>query len=805
MQIGEIGKIIEAKGELISPKNEIRSLVYDSRKATGNSGELFIALPGTHHDGHQFIPQLYALGIRNFLVSKAKSTAGLKDINVLHVPNTLEALQQLAAYKRRIFTGPVIGITGSNGKTIVKEWLSTILEQHWRVIKSPKSYNSQLGVPISIWPMSEKQEIAVLEAGVSQKGEMKQLEKMIRPTIGIFTNIGEAHSEGFESTTQKIQEKARLFDHAERIICRIDHKPIVEELSKKSGSLITWGIDDHKATVNILIAEKDYSLRYEGKTFKLKLPFQSPFDLENIFHAIVCAVVLGEEEQQIQQALDKLKPVPMRLEFKRGNNNTYILDDSYNNDLLGLEIALDYLLQQPHKQQKTVILSDILQSGKNIEQLYKEVNSLLEKHQIRRLIGVGQQINANKSVFSMDFVGFESTKDLLTHAPEFSEETILVKGARDFELERVVTYLEERNHGTVLEVNFEAITHNLNVYRKALEPKTKLMVMVKAFAYGVGVEEIAHLLQYHKVDYLGVAYLDEAINLRKKGIHLPIMIMNVEWSSFRLLETFKLEPEIYSLPMLHRFLEDTSSPPPIHLKIETGMHRLGFEAEDLPELIATLKANPQLKVAGIFTHFSSADMPEEDDYTKSQAEAFESTYTKISDALGYAPVKHALNSAGIVRWPQYQFDMVRLGIGLYGFDSSGEVPNLKPISTLKTQISQIKLVKQGDTIGYSRKGKATEDGQIATIAIGYADGYSRAFSNGNAYVMVNGQKAPTIGNVCMDMTMINVTGLDVKEGDEVIVFGAQPTIVELASWSYTIPYEILTNVSQRVKRVFVSE
>ncbi|WP_421892321.1 bifunctional UDP-N-acetylmuramoyl-tripeptide:D-alanyl-D-alanine ligase/alanine racemase [Marinoscillum sp.] len=805
MLISELASILPAEFIGQSHDHEVDTLVYDSRRASSSTRELFIALPGTHHDGHDFIPSLYQLGVRNFLVSRQIKAENYPEATFLVVKDTLVALQSLATHHRKQFDLPVVGITGSNGKTIVKEWLATILEQQWNVVKSPKSYNSQLGVPMSVWNLEKTHEVAVFEAGISKAGEMEALERIIQPTLGIFTNIGNAHASGFQSLKGKVTEKALLFAHCEKIICRLDHTSIVEQLRNLPATLITWGINQPDAAINIIPSGSDFDFHYHGAHSTFRIRFVNPFDLENIFHAITAALVLGETNTNIQKAIDKLKPVPMRLELKRGNNNTHILDDSYNNDFMGLSIALDYLRQQPQKLRKTVILSDMLQSGKDPKALYGDINGLLEKHNIDHLIGIGPEMVQNQAVFSMPFDGYLSTNDFLRSVPSFSNETILVKGARDFELERVVHFLEEKNHGTILEVNYESITHNLNVFRQILKPRVKLMVMVKAFAYGVGVEEIAHLLQYHKVDYLGVAYLDEAVTLRRKGITLPIMIMNVDWSSFDLLETFDLEPEIYSLSMLRHFLEVTDNPPPIHLKIETGMNRLGFQVEDLEKLTAMLLQNPQLKVAGIFTHFSSSDAAEEDAFTRKQAAAFDQAYDKLATALGYFPIKHALNSAGIMRWSAFQFDMVRLGIGLYGFDSSGTTNQLKPISTLKTKISQIKPVKQGDSIGYSRMGRADREGKIATIAIGYADGYSRLFGNGNAYVLVNGQKAPTIGNICMDMTMIDVTGLDAKEGDEVIVFGEQPNIRELAKWAQTIPYEILTNVSQRVKRVFVSE
>ncbi|WP_421874729.1 bifunctional UDP-N-acetylmuramoyl-tripeptide:D-alanyl-D-alanine ligase/alanine racemase [Marinoscillum sp.] len=804
MHISQIATIVNGRLLQSSDDLEIQTIVYDSRKATGAPDELFIALPGSNHDGHDYVEPLIRKGVRNFLISKsiAPSQASL---NIIRVEHVLESLQQLAAYHRRQFQLPVVGITGSNGKTIVKEWLSTLLSHQFQVVKSPKSFNSQLGVPLSVLSILPHHEVGVFEAGVSKTGEMTRLAPIIQPQLGIFTNIGEAHAEGFKSLSAKLEEKAKLFENCQRVICKYQHSAVKEELEKHAFELITWGINTPEASINYHQAGNQYTTSLPGQNFTLEVSWQNEQDQENLFHSITAAIVLQEDNAHIQKGIADLRPVPMRLELKRGRNSTHILDDSYNNDLLGLQVALDYLKQQPHKQRKTVIISDILQSGKEPKILYSRVNELLKNHAIDRVIGIGPDLVAHNALFSRAFEYYEDVFSFLKTAPDFNNEIILVKGARNFGLEKVVAYLEEKSHGTVLEVNFEAITHNLNLYRSRLSPNTRLMVMVKAFAYGVGVEEISHLLQYHQVDYLGVAYLDEAINLRRKGIQLPIMIMNVDWDSLGLLSAFNLEPEIYSLSMLQKLLDEEETPPPVHIKIETGMNRLGFDTEAIDSLIDLLSRNPQVKVAGIFTHFSSSDNANEDAFTRHQAALFDVAYRRLADHLGYSPIKHAVNSAGIVRWPNYHYDMVRLGIGLYGFDSSAELDGLKPISQLKTKISQIKQVKAGESIGYSRMGKAKRDSLIATIALGYADGYTRLFGNGQAYVMVNGQQAPTIGNVCMDMTMIDVTGIEASEGDEVIVFGQQPTIEELAQWSQTIPYEILTNVSQRVKRVFVSE
>lgn len=805
MLISEIASVLHAKVLAQGEDLEVNTIVYDSRKATGSPNELFIALPGSNHDGHEYISSLIERGSKNFLVAKEIKMSA-SNINILQVDDVMAAFQLLAKTHRKKFKIPIVGITGSNGKTIVKEWLSTLLGHEFEVAKSPKSFNSQLGVPLSLWPLNESHDIGIFEAGVSKKGEMESLANMIQPSLGICTNLGEAHSEGFDDLNEKLEEKALLFANCQQVICCFDHSNIKACLAKLKPDLITWGINEHKAHINFQKTDNhSYKVKVKNITFNFQISWSNALDLENIFHAISAAILLGENEENIQKGIDELKPVPMRLELKRGQNNCYILDDSYNNDLLGLQVALDYLKQQPHKSKTSVILSDILQSGKSPKELYQSVNQLIVNQGVSQLIGIGEEIVSHKDSFDCPFQGFGSVNDFLKAAPLFSDETILVKGARAYGLEKIVGYLEEKNHGTVMEVNFEAITHNLNLFRSKLKPSTKLMVMVKAFAYGIGVEEIAHLLQYHQVDYLGVAYLDEAINLRRKGIDTPIMIMNVNPDSLGILEPFNLEPEIYSISMLRRLLEESETPPPIHLKIESGMNRLGFTEDQLDELIDVLKQNPQVKVTGIFTHFSSSDSAAEDDYTDQQATVFNRAYDVITKALGYQPLKHAVNSAGIVRKPEYQFDMVRLGIGLYGFDSSNELAGLKTISTLKTKISQIKRVKAGESIGYSRKGKVTTESEIATIAIGYADGYTRLFGNGKAYVLVNGQQAPTIGNICMDMTMIDVTGLMAKEGDEVIIFGERPNISELAHWSNTIPYEILTNVSQRVKRVFVSE
>ncbi len=775
---------------------EIGRFSTDSRTLSGNMNEVFVAITGKR-DGHSFVENAYAKGVRNFIVEKK---VPLKDVNVLVVRNSVETFQKIAKKHRDRFSIPVVGVTGSNGKTTVKEWLSTILSERFFMVKSPKSYNSQIGVPLSLLEMRHNHEVAVFEAGISQSGEMINLQKMIKPDIGILTNLGQAHDDGFESSSHKLGEKLRLFAESGKVICRKDTSYFQQVSMELGDRLITWSSQKEGATYQVQWNEGVIQVNEHG----FKSNFDTATHLENLTHAIVASIEIGLTVKEIQAGINLIEEVPMRLELKKGVNGCYILDDSYNNDEAGLKVALDYLESHRQNAKRTLILSDILHSGKPVEELYQDIAGLLNVKKIDRLIGVGPQISSMARYFSDTSEFFESTESLLVNLPDFQDEMIVVKGARNFQLERVVQRLEEKSHGTVLEVNFESLQHNLNQYRALLKPTTKLMVMVKANAYGSGLLEVANFLQHQRVDMLGVAYVDEAIQLRKNGITIPIMIMNPHIESFEQFERFDLQAEIFSITYLKRMLRDTQKPPKIHLKINSGMHRLGFSFDQLEELTQLLNENPDVKVEGIFTHFSSSDTAIEDDFTIGQAQVFDEAYNHLSRELGYKPTKHACNSSAMVRWPQYHFDMVRLGIGLHGFDPSGQL-NLRHSSQLKTVVSQIQKLKAGDTVGYSRKGKIARDSKIAVIPIGYEDGYSRAFGNGKANVLVNNVLCPTIGSICMDMTMVDVTNVNVVEGDEVIVFGASPKITDLAEWASTIPYEILTNVSNRVKRVFVSE
>jgi Alr-MurF fusion protein len=821
--IAEILPIIQGQALLLSePTAPIEHLLIDSRKVAFPETSLFFAIKGARHDGHQFIPDLIQKGVKNFII---ESTDGIQtmdyklstmDLNIILVPNAIRALQQVATAHRQKFNYPVIGITGSNGKTIVKEWLYQLLSPDFQIVKSPKSYNSQVGVPLSVWEMQAEHQLAVFEAGISQPDEMANLATIIQPTIGIFTNIGTAHDEGFMNREQKIQEKLKLFAQSE-VVYSVNAEALSRppyEL-KQNFKIIqkSQGIDNQLVIIN---------LEFENQTYHLDLPFIDEASVEN---ALTCLNVLLHFKipiAEIQSRFLRLKPVSMRLELKQGIHNCYLIDDSYNNDLAGLDMAMNFMAGQKQKGKRILIISDMLEAHLPDNQLYKQIFQLIEsKDLIDELIGIGEKLFAyqdlfKKSVGETKFVShfFTSTQDFLQSdlIQSFQNALILIKGARVFQFEQIVKRLQQKTHGTVLEINLDAIVHNLNFYRSLLQPTTKIMVMVKAFAYGSGSAEVANLLQYHRVDYLGVAYADEGVFLRQNGIHLPIMVMNPNPDTFQQLLDYQLEPEIYSFKILNEFLsycyEVNKKDFKIHLKIDTGMHRLGFLPDELPNLIKILEQQLpwHAQVATIFSHLAGADDEKHNEFSRQQIAVFSQCAQKIEEALGYTTIKHILNSPGITRFSDAQLDMVRLGIGLYGVEPNAIYQDkLEMVGKLKTTISQIKHLAKGETVGYGRWGQAEKDIQIATIAIGYADGFSRAFSRGVGEVLVNGQRAKIIGNVCMDMTMVDITGIEAQEGDEVIIFDNQLTINELAQKISTIPYEILTNVSERVKRVFYTQ
>lgn len=781
---------------------DVKGLAFDTRQLTIQSGVVFFAIKGQNHDGHEFVNDAYSRGVRLFVIEREIKMKS--DASYFLVENAIEAMQAIARDRRNQFDYPVIGITGSNGKTIVKEWLAQMLDDQFDIVKSPKSYNSQLGVPLSVWAMESHHNLGIFEAGISQKGEMQNLEQIIRPTLGIYTNIGEAHNAGFQDMDEKAREKAKLFINTRQVIYCEDHdivKQALKDVVSDQVELIGWRISGQKG--------RKFDLAVQDKSMSFFLKYDDPASIENIMHCTATLMVLGYSQDFIQVRLNRLSSIKMRLEMKQAINRSYVIDDTYNNDLYGLEVALDYINRQKQRARKTVILSDLYQTGLASDKLYARVNELLLKNDIQKFIGIGPEISESSKHIHVTAQFYKSTEEFLSSGFVPSDEIVLVKGARDFGFEAIVNSLEQKAHGTVLEVNLENLIHNLNYYRAKLDSKTKIMVMVKALAYGGGNFEIANLLQYHKVDYLGVAYADEAVELRKNGIHIPIMVMNVSQTSFRLLKEYNLEPEIYSLDQLIDFLdyyEHMQDLPAIHLKLETGMNRLGFTEPNLQRLIEQLKLNKQLKVKSIFSHLAGSEDPRHADYTRQQAERFERMSKTIEENLWYQPMKHLVNTGGIANFPELHYDMVRLGIGLHGFDpTQREQGELKIVSTLKCNVSQIKKIPAGESIGYGRSGFAKKDTTIGIVPIGYADGYLRAFGNGTGKMLINDQLVPTIGNVCMDMTMIDITDLPVKAGDEVVIFGEKPAISDLAEWIDTIPYEILTNVSQRVKRVFLSE
>lgn len=798
-------------------------ILIDSRKLLFPAQSIFFALKGNLTNGHAFIPNLYQQGLRAFVISQSIDQSLYPEATFVLVDNVVVTMQAYAQYHRSQFDIPIIAITGSNGKTILKEWLSLLLEQDFVLVKSPKSYNSQIGVPMSIMSINARHELGIFEAGISQVGEMKYLAKVIQPNIGIFTNIGKAHASGFESLTQKIQEKLQLFEHCKTLIYRIDHTAIHEIIQQQQTATQcwSWGASE-KATLPIYTQTLPQStlvrIHWQGKIHELSIPFTNAAAIENCLHGIATLIYLGIPIQDFSQRIAKLQDVPMRLEIKEGINNCHIVDDSYNNDLEGLKIALDFL-NQKHKNSsaytKTLILSDIPEAKQF--QLYPTVAQLIQKYNIQKFIGIGEDLQQHANLFhalpQVHF--FKNTSAFIQQIGKnihFHQESILLKGARSFEFERIAQQLKKRIHGTTLEINLSHVLHNLQQYKNQLHPNTKLMVMVKASAYGSGAYEIAQLLQYKQIDYLGVAYVDEGIALRQRGIQLPIMVMNTAAHEFELLCQHHLEPVVYSFSILEeftKFLQQTTldAPYPIHLEFDTGMHRLGFVPNELAQLLEQLSiAQTQLYIKGIFSHLAASDEQQYEAFTQHQIETFQQVATEIESQLGIKSIKHILNSAGISRFPQHQLDMVRLGIGLYGFDPNKKLPNLQNVAQLKTSIAQIKTIPAGETVGYSRNGKIQQSSRIAVLSIGYADGFSRVFGNGKAKVKINHQWATTVGNICMDMCFVDVSHIpSAQVGDEVIIFDSIAMVENLAEIAQTIPYEILTNISDRVPRIFYEE
>ncbi|HET6557624.1 MAG TPA: bifunctional UDP-N-acetylmuramoyl-tripeptide:D-alanyl-D-alanine ligase/alanine racemase [Prolixibacteraceae bacterium] len=823
LSVSQVCSIVE--GDLKSSENTdqvfLSSVTIDSRTIFDPASSLFFALKTGRNDGHKYISDLIHSGVHAFVVSDfSDEWLNHAHCSFIVVDDTLDALQKLTAWNRTQYTIPVVGITGSNGKTIVKEWLFELLHNR-NVIRSPKSYNSQVGVPLSVWNLDEGYELAIFEAGISKPGEMERLQKIIRPTVGILTNIGEAHQENFLTKEQKLLEKLKLFESCHTIIYCKDQALLDTHLNNgavnPSVKRFAWSFKDAQADLYIKTTKVnegfEMTAAFEGKSYMIRLPFQDEANLENAAHCLAFILSQGYGDTTVLESFKSLQPVAMRLEMKEGINNCLLINDYYNSDINSLQIALAFLnnhAKTPYLR-KTVILSDIQQSGSSDKQLYHEVARLLQLNKINHLVGIGPAIRKRAHLFEMQTEFYESTDQFLeAYQPDaFRQECILLKGARDFHFERISSVLQKKYHQTVLEIDLNALVNNLNLFRSQLLPETRIMVMVKAFSYGSGMAEIARILQFHKVDYLAVAVADEGVELRQAGIDLPIMVMNPEEHSFENMIEFRLEPNIYSEEILDSFRrvlqQNAVVRYPVHLKLDTGMHRLGFDSEEKVEhLVEKLVVQEQMVVRSVFSHLAGADEPVHDDFTLGQIRQFEKLSSLISAKLPYKVFRHILNSAGIERFAEYQYEMVRLGIGLYGV-SALENHQVKSISRLKTSISQIRQIKAGQTVGYGRKGIVTSNSQIAVLPIGYADGYDRRLSNGVGKVYVNGKIVPIIGNICMDMCMIDVTGLQVKVGDEVELMGEHIHVSDIAQRIGTIPYEILTGISQRVKRVYLQE
>ncbi|MCD9573650.1 bifunctional UDP-N-acetylmuramoyl-tripeptide:D-alanyl-D-alanine ligase/alanine racemase [Flavobacterium soyae] len=790
----------------------------DSRSLQNGSKTLFIALSGVNNDAHLYISELIEKGVQNFVVQYIPENVKGK-ANFFVVKNTRKALQELAGYHRDLFDFPIIGLTGSNGKTIVKEWLNFLLSPDYNIIRSPKSYNSQVGVPLSVIAINEKHNLGIFEAGISTVNEMVNLEKIIKPNIGVLTSIGSAHDEGFENLNHKIKEKLLFFKKSAVIIyqknelvdqCLLDFSV---KYPLENRTLFSWSFTDASADVFILKKETKsdsttIKYQYKEEIFNLEIPFSDSASIENTISCLLVLLYFNYDFEVIQNRVQLLYPVEMRLEVKNGINNCSLIDDSYSSDFQSLKIALDFLESQKKNASKTVILSDIFQSGFSNEELYSKVAQLISDNKINRIIGVGATISSFAAKFPNSTM-FQNTAEFIDAVEDlnFNNETILIKGARSFQFEEIVSLLEEKTHETVLEINLDAINHNLNYFKSKLADDVKIMVMVKAFGYGNGGLEIAKLLEHNKVNYLGVAFADEGISLKNGGIKLPIMVLNPESTSFPSIIQYKLEPEIYSIKGLNAFLkiarEKNLKDFPIHIKLDTGMHRLGFEDDTIDELIATLKGNSTVRVQSILSHLATSDDLNHYDFVISQINLFEKLSSKLMMELNIKPIRHILNTSGISNFPDAQYNMVRLGIGLYGVSNDPlEQKYLENVGTLKSIISQVRTIPVGDSVGYGRRFMAERETKIATIPIGYADGISRLWGNQVGFVTIKNQKAYIVGSVCMDMLMVDVSHIDCKEGDSVIIFGESPTVIEMADALKTIPYEIMTSISQRVKRVF---
>lgn len=802
---------------------DVAFILTDSRSLCFPEETLFFALQTNRNDGHKYIPELYQRGVRNFVVTDvpADRAETYPDANFLKVSNTLKALQRLAERHRDEFDIPVVGITGSNGKTMVKEWLYQLLSPEMFVTRSPRSYNSQIGVPLSVWLMDEHTQVGVFEAGISKPGEMAALRAIIRPTIAVLTNLGTAHQENFSSMEAKCREKLVLFHDARTVVYDADDAIVRQIVSETDiqGETIAWSRWDKNAAFYVSEVKKEDAMSvvsyiYKGVAGRYSLPF---IDAASVSNSIICAVValqLGLSRDALDRRMRLLEPVAMRLEVKEGQHGCTLINDSYNSDINSLDIALDFMNRRPdHKGRRhTLVLSDIYQSGKASRELYKEVSDLALKRDVEKFIGIGPQLCAQAEEIQLPEKFFFHTVEQFIHSEVFRSlhnEVILLKGARKFGFDQVTELLVKKVHETILEVNLNNVVENLNHYRSFLKPTTKLVCMIKADAYGSGSVEIAKTLQDHRVDYLAVAVADEGVTLRRNGITANVMIMNPEMTAFKTMFDYDLEPEVYSFRLLEALIraaeKEGITDYPVHVKLDTGMHRLGFDpTADMKRLIDRLKHQNAIIPRSVFSHFVGSDSDAFDDFSARQFALFDAGSKQLQAAFSHKILRHMDNSAGIEHFPERQMDMCRLGLGLYGVDPRTNAM-LQNVSTLKTTILQMHCVKAGETVGYSRKGVIEHDSLIAAIPIGYADGLDRRLGNRRCYCLVNGKKAPYVGNICMDVAMIDVTGIDCREGDSVEIFGDHLPVTVLSDVLETIPYEVLTGVSTRVKRVYFQD
>ena len=809
---------------------QIGWLLTDSRSLCFPEETLFFALKTARNDGHRYIADLYRRGVRNFVVSTVPSGfadgSSVADANFLVVPSPLAALQRLAERHRDEFNIPIVGITGSNGKTMVKEWLYQLLSPQFTVTRSPKSFNSQIGVPLSVWLLNEQTEIGLFEAGISQMGEMEALCDIIQPTIGVLTSLGAAHQENFRSLEEKCMEKLQLF-HGAKVLAYNSDDDIISRCIRRfafKGEKIGWSRENQSAPLYISSITSDncstsVSYIYKGTRGQYRLPFFDEASLQCSFACAVIALYLGVSSDQLAERMSQLEPVAMRLEVKEGQHGCTLINDSYNSDINSLDIALDFMSRREGTR-RTLVLSDIFQSGKTDADLYAEVNALCMKRGVSRIIGIGPRITASAGLFLVGEKSFFATTEDFLNSETFRslhDEVILIKGARPFGFDRITEQLEQKVHETILEVNLNAVVDNLNYYRSFLKPETKLVCMVKADAYGAGAVEVAKTLQDHRVDYLAVAVADEGVTLRHNGITQNIMIMNPEMTAFKTMFDYDLEPEVYSFRLMdalvHAAEQQGITGWPVHIKLDTGMHRLGFDPEkDIDEVIRRLKGQNAIIPRSVFSHFVGSDSDDFDSFSAMQFQKFDVASQKLQAAFSHKILRHMDNSAAIEHFPERQLDMCRLGLGLYGYDPRANASLLTPhsplkcVSTLKTTILQLRHVPKDETVGYSRKGVLTRDSVIAAIPIGYADGLNRHLGRGACYCLVNGQKAPYVGNICMDVAMIDVTDIpSVHEGDTVEIFGEHLPATVLSDVLQTIPYEVLTSVSNRVKKVYFQD